>query len=330
MRFRDWISIGFRIIILCLGLYLLALIIWPEIGQPKFEWLGNGAITSMDYEPDPYEKELMSISDSLPHYRYQHLADSIKNKQNLEKSANNLSMSGWGFGLTGFYKRERKAIVVYDSAYSQETLEYIPDTTYFISLGEYYLKRDHSTFRKNDTTFLRYPVITKRDSIRHRIYGRYEIKPLLVDLRDLPDKIDNPSEEKRELFIRVSKSQYTWYQIIMAPIGILIGLVLLWGVLLQIIRIIEDIVNQEVFRKKTYRRLYIIAACEWGSIVLVMIMSYIRDLYFGAYIDQAFYLCYANFFSESTSPIIYGLIAFCLGYAFRKGYQLQQEQNLTI
>lgn len=330
MRFKDWLSIGFRIIILCLGLYLLALIIWPEIGQPKFEWLGNGAITSMDYEPDPFEKELMSISDSLPHYLYQRLADSIKNKQNLENSTNDLSFSGWGFGLTGFYKRDKKAIVVNDSAYGQETLEYIPDTTYFISLGEYYLKRDHSTFRKNDTTFLRYPVITKRDSIRHRIYGRYEIKPLLVDLRDVSDKIDNPAEEKRELFIRVSKSQYTWYQIIMAPIGILIGLVFLWGVLLQIIRIIEDIVNQEVFRKKTYRRLYIIAACEWGSILLVMIMSYIRDHFFGAYIDQAFYLRYSNFFSESTSPIIYGLIAFCLGYAFKKGYQLQQEQNLTI
>lgn len=330
MRFMNWLFIGIRIIILCFGLFLVALIIWPNIWQPTFEAIENGTVTSMDYEPDAYEKQLMSIDNNLPHQRYQRISDSIKYIQNLEKSANNLFTSGWGFGFIGFYKRDKKGIIVFDTTYNHYTIEYIPDTAYFISLDGYYLKTDHSTFRKNDTTFLKYPVITKRDIVNNRIYGRYETKPLLVDLRDLPDKIDNPSEEKRELFIRVSKSQYTWYQIIMAPIGILIGLVFLWGVLLQIIRIIEDIANQEAFRKKTYRRLYIIAASLWGIVLIGLIMKYLVNFKFTTYIDQAFYLSFADFFSTNIIYIISGFIAFCLAHAFRKGYQLQQEQNLTI
>lgn len=169
MRFMNWLFIGIRIIILCLGLFSVALIIWPNIWQPSFEAIENGTVTSMDYEPDAYEKQLMSIDNNLPHHRYQKISDSIKYIQNLEKFSNHLSFSGWGFGSMGFYKRDRKGMLIFDSTYHHYTNQYIPDSTYFISLPGYYLKMDHSTFRKNDTTFLKYPVITKRDTINHTI-----------------------------------------------------------------------------------------------------------------------------------------------------------------
>ncbi len=102
MRFMNWIFIGIRMIILCLGLFSVALIIWPNIWQPTFESIENGTITSMDYEPDAYEKQLMSIDNNLPHHRYQRISDSIKYIQNLEKFSNHLSFSGWGFGYMGF------------------------------------------------------------------------------------------------------------------------------------------------------------------------------------------------------------------------------------
>lgn len=330
MRFMNWLFIGIRIIILCLGLFSVALIIWPNIWQPSFEAIENGTVTSMDYEPDAYEKLLISIDNNLPHHRYQKISDSIKYIQNLEKFSNHLSFSGWGFGSMGFYKRDRKGMLIFDSTYHHYTNQYIPDSTYFISLPGYYLKMDHSTFRKNDTTFLKYPVITKRDTINHTISGRYEIKPLRVDVRDLPDKIINPYEEKRELFIRVSKSQYTWYLIMMLPIALLLLLLFLWGVILQIIRVIEDIANQEAFRKKTYRRLYIIAASLWSNVLIGLIIKYVANFKFSSYIDQAFYLRFSDFFFTNISYIISGFIAFCLAHAFRKGYQLQKEQELTI
>lgn len=330
MRFMNWLFIGIRIIILCLGLYVLALFIWPSIWQPKFEAFNNETVTFMDYEPDAYEKQLFSIDDNLPHHRYQQISDSIKYIQNLEKSTNHLSISGWGFGNIGFYKRDEKGMIIFDSTYNRYTIQYIPDTTYFISLNGYYLKQAHSTFRKNDTTFLKYPVITKRDTINHTISGRYEIKPLRVDVRDLPDKIINPSAEKRELLIRVSKSQYNWYLIMMTPIALLILLLFLWGVILQMIRVIEDIANQEAFRKKTYRRLYIIAASLWSIILIGLMIKYIANFKFNTYIDQALYLSFTDVFSTNITSIISGFIAFCLAHAFRKGYQLQQEQNLTI
>ena len=330
MRFMNWLFIGIRIIILCLGLYILALFIWPSIWQPKFESHPNQTATFMDYEPDAYEKQLFSIDNNLPHHRYQRISDSIKHIQNLEKFTNNLHLSGWGLGTIGCFKRYRKDIIVFDSTYSRHNIQHIPDTTYFISLNGYYLREDHSTFRKNDSTFLKYPVITKRDTINHSISGHYEIKPLLMDVRDLPDKIISPYEEKRELLIRVSKSQFTWYLIMMIPIALLILLLFLWGVILQMIRVIEDIANQEAFRKKTYRRLYIIAISLWSNVLIGLIIKYVANFKFSSYIDQAFYLRFSDFFFTNISYIISGFIAFCLAHAFRKGYQLQQEQNLII
>ena len=330
MRIIQWLLIGVRILIICFALYMLALIFWPKLLGFQLEMTEDGTVTSMSYEPDKYENQLMMLDENLPHRDYRRISDSIKYIQELEKSANYLSMDGWILGFMGYHKRKEKKIVVYDSSYRKYTIQRIPDTTYFISLNRFYLEMDHSTFRRNDTTFLKYPVITERDTINKRISGHYETKPLLIDVQDLSDKVNNAHDQKRELLIRVSQTQYTWYFIIMIPIAILLILMFLWGVILQTIRILEDIANQDVFRKKTYRRLYIITICLWGSVLIRIIMSYILKIYFDAYIDKAFYLRFSDFLSESTSYILFGFITFCLAYAFRKGYQLQQDQNLTI
>ena len=330
MRIVRWLLIGVRILVICFALYMLALILWPESLGFRLDMSEEGTVTSMSYDPDEYETQLMLLDQNLPHRDYQRISDSIKYIQSLEKSANYISMEGWVLGFMGYHKRKEKKTVVYDSAYKKHTIQRIPDTTYFISLNGFYLKMDHSTFRKNDTTFLKYPVITERDTVNKRISGHYEIKPLLIDVQDLSEEIKNAHEQKRELFFRVSKSQYTWYFIVMIPIAVLIVFMFLWGVVLQTIRILEDIANQEAFRKKTFRRLYMITICLWGSVLIRIVMSYILKIYFDAQIDKAFYLRFSDFLSESTSYILIGFITFCLAHAFRKGYQLQQDQNLTI
>lgn len=330
MRIIRWLLIGVRILVICFALYMLALIFWPEVLGFQLGISEEDTVTYMSYDPDEGETQLMILDENLPHRDYQRMSDSIKYIQALEKSANYISMDGWVLGFMGYHKRKEKKTVFYDSLYRKHTIQRIPDTTYFISLDGFFLKIDHSTFRKNDTTFLRYPVITKRDTINKRIEGHYEIKPLMIDVQDPSEKTNNAYEEKRELFIRVSKSQYTWYLIMMIPIAVILLLLFLWGVILQTIRILEDIANQDAFRKKTYRRLYIITICLWCSVLIRIVIPYLLKFYFDEYIDNAFYLRFTNFLSEGTAYILFGFITFCLAHAFRKGYQLQQDQNLTI
>lgn len=239
-------------------------------------------------------------------------------------------MDGWILGFAGFHQKKIKKNIFFDSTYQKHSIQSIPDTSYYIGLNGYYLKLDHSTFRKNDTTFLKYPVITERDTSNKRISGHYEIKPLLVDVNDLSEKIDNPHLQQRELLIKVSKTKYWWYMIIISPIGILSILLVLWGIILQSIRVLEDIANQEVFIKKTYKKLYIITISFWSIVLIKLIMSYALHLHFNTYIDQAFFLRFTDFFTNHVTNILGGFITFCLAYAFRKGYQLQQDQNLTI
>lgn len=330
MRFIKWLLIIVRVLVICFALYMLSIILWPDTLGLRFESIENGTVTSMTWEPDEYEKKLMSIDNSLPHNIYQRLSDSIKYIQTLEKNANYLSSDAWLLGFIGFHTRKERKSIFFDSTYRRYTMQSIPDTSYFIGLNGYYLKKDHSTFRKNDTTFLKYPVITKRDTLNKRISGHFETKPLLVDVNDLSDKIEVPYKEKRELLIRVSKNQYWWYMLIIAPIGISSLLLVLWGIILQSIRVLEDIANQEAFKKKTYKKLYIITISFWSIVLIQLMMSYALHFYFKSYIDQAFYLRFTDFFSNHLMNILGGFITFCLAYAFRKGYQLQQDQNLTI
>jgi hypothetical protein len=330
MRFIKWLLIVVRILVICLALYVLAIILWPNTWGPTFEPIEVNTITSMSNEPDEYEKQLMAIDDNLPHHVYRKISDSIKHIQNLEKMANHPSMDGWILGFAGFHQKKIKKNIFFDSTYQKHSIQSIPDTSYYIGLNGYYLKMDHSTFRKNDTTFLKYPVITKRDTLNKRISGHFETKPLLVDVNDLSDKIEVPYKEKRELLIRVSKNQYWSYMLIIAPIGILSLLFVLWGIILQSIRVLEDIANQEAFKKKTYKKLYIITISFWSIVLIQLMMSYALHFYFKSYIDQAFYLRFTDFFSNHLTNILGGFITFCLAYAFRKGYQLQQDQNLTI
>lgn len=329
MHIIRWLLIGVRILVICFALYLLALIVWPNLFFMD-EFSEEGTVTSMTYDPDKYEVQQMLLDKNLPYKDYKTLSDSITHIKQLEKFANSLSLNGWMLGFMGVHKQLKKNILFFDSSLRKHSLKEVPDTTYYIGLEGYYLKSDHSTFRRDDTTFLRYPVITKRDTIRKLIDGHFEIKPLLVDVQDLPEKIDNPLNQKRELLIKVSKQQYKWYLIIFSPIAILTFLLFLWGVILQSIRVVEDIANQAAFRKKTYKKLYITTISLWGIVLIKIIMSYSLAAYFSSYIDKAFYLRFFDFISESISYIIGGFITFCLAYAFRKGYQLQQDQNLTI
>lgn len=330
MRFIKWLLIIVRVLVICFALYMLSIILWPDTMGLRLESIENGTVTAMTWEPDEYEKQLLSIDDSLPHRIYRHLSDSIKYIQTLEKNANYLSSDAWLLGFIAFHTRKERKSIVFDSTYRRYTMQSIPDTTYFIGLNGYYLKMDHSTFRKNDTTFLKYPVITERDSINKRISGHFETKPLLVDVNDLSDKVEVAYNEKRELLIRVSKNKYRWYMLIVVPIGILSLLFVLWGIILQSIRVLEDIANQQAFIKKTYKKLYIISISFWSIVLIRLVMSYALHFHFSTYIDQAFYLRVTDFFSDHVMNILGGFITFCLAYAFKKGYQLQQDQNLTI
>jgi hypothetical protein len=329
MHIIRWLLIGVRILVICFALYLLALIALPNLFF-KNELSEQGTVTSMTYDPDKYELQLMSLDNNLPYKDYKTLSDSITQIKQLERIANFLSMDGWMLGFIGFHKQSEKSILFFDSSLRRHSLKEVPDTTYYIGLDGYYLKSDHSTFRRNDTTFLRFPVITKRDTIRKIIDGHFEVRPLSVDVQDLAEGINNPMNQKRELLIKVSKQQYKWFLIVFSPIAILLLLLFLWGVILQPIRILEDIANQEAFRKKTYKKLYFTTISLWGIVLLKIILSYSLSAYFSSYIDPAFHLRFYDFISESISYIIGGFITFSLAHAFRKGYQLQQDQNLTI
>lgn len=330
MRIIHWLFIGIRILILCGALFLAGLLLWPGKFQTILGSDEMGSVTTMEYEFDEYEQQLFALDNNLPHHIYKRLEDSIKNLQSLQKISNQLSLEGWGFGEYGFYKTNHRKIVVYDSSIMHYNTQLVPDSGYFIGLDNYYLKEDHSTFRKQDTTFLKYPVITKRDSVNKRITGHYKTKPLLVEVEDLPEKITTTDNQKRILLIPVTKAKYAWYVIFITLFELLYLLFVIWGIILQPLRVLEDIANQEVFEKKTYQKLYITCYCLWGSLVFDFLMRHLMHWHFSSYIDPAFYIRLSDSITGSFNIIITGIITMAIAYAFKKGYQLQEDQNLTI
>lgn len=297
------------------------------LGQPLDPYFDNATI----YEYKPlHKKQLNSLNDSLPHYRYKELEDSLAQIESLKKMNNKLLISGFSIGFLGYYTQIKDSIFIDSITQASKTIER-KKVNYYLGLSNYYINSHHyQTFRDSGRTYLKYPIWTKIDSAKKSRSGYYDVKPLNIDVDDLPEEKIHQFNTPRTLYIQISKTKFNTLKIIIGGLQTLLAIFSFIVIFLMPIWVLKDIANNACFEERTYKRLFLIAITILTNCFINTISPYLIRWFLGDTIPDAFSLNLALSLKNMISSIIAGYVILILAFAFRKGHRLQQEQTLTI
>lgn len=297
------------------------------LGQPVDPYFNHASIIETRSSS---EKQLLSLNDSLPHYQYKELEDSLAQIESVKKMNNKLLIEGFSLGILGFYTEIKDSIYI-DSITQESKIVERKKANHYLGLSNYYLNSNHyQIFRDSGKSYLKYPVWTKIDSAKKSRTGYYAVKALNVDVSELSQEKIYQFNTPRTLYIPVSKTKFNTLKIIIGGLQTLLAIFSFIVIFLMPIWVLKDIANNACFEERTYKRLFLISITILTNCFINTISPYLIRWFLADTIPDAFSLNLALSLKEMISSLIAGYIILILAFAFRKGHQLQQEQTLTI
>ena len=346
---------------------LTALLYYPFIVNTATASKGSSKNIGVDYISDTINTTYETPSDSLPEYKYRELIKPIEDSIKSEKENREYENDGKGFegslfpsmggvvsykdkdeeeerrkiadtmGKTIFHyfdlmdKTENKDSIVYFrkiidsiqlsinillnkpyikrkyfiaiSSYVLPTKDYFADTTFVVSNRKFYIKYAHI------------------DSIvNNRKEGHYVYKE--VPLRYIKDS--------KSLLIPTTKLYYNLVIGLIMVVGLITSSGFLYFIILLPIKCLLRIARGNPFDVENIAALFSISYSLFAYSAIVIGLPFIFRLMFCKIIPPEFSLVKGEGLSNNWMFILAGIIVFLIAKAFRKGYQLQNEQDLTI
>jgi len=309
------------------------------------------------------------VNDSLPHYLYQHLADSLKQLIKERQLENNVvSMEGgWGFGSVGMYTLQTPITSLAEKLREKHLTDRLDSLTIAATHKIATLTNEDSIKRikdqLHDTTAYFNRLLNQRVPISpdHLHYlslqgyslpertkffvqnGTYNLAYLKVDSvkkwRNVTrrychyERKQIPvrySAENKMLFIPVSTKLYKVLSIA-GPVVSCFLIVAGYFFLAFSLQILINISRGNAFDDKNVRRLNIMALILLIVTVGSILLPYIFRLCFSKMIPNDFiFPGIWSKVSDKTGAFIVVVVIFITGKAFQKGNKLQKEQDLTI
>jgi hypothetical protein len=243
------------------------------------------------------EEAMRNINDSIPAYKYKTIEDSVRNEIAQENSSMISSGSGWG---------------AYSLGTSTDTYEGKEEN--FLYFSGYKLKDHFTYFFKNDG----------------KIYMTYDSNDVIKTKPSQIKYINDRETDSGEVFIPTSYATIKWlnaFHWIRLFIIILVG----FGILINTpFRVLYNIAKGNAFNDENIGRLNIMA---WVLIVfgiLPGLTSLISYFIIRAQIPNQIQYRFFHSIMYGWGFIVAGLITLLLAKAFQKGYELQEEQELTV
>jgi Protein of unknown function (DUF2975) len=298
------------------------------------------------------------INDSTPHYLYKRINDSIQDvKKSLTFESNRNVTSGLEVGFVGAFKlkqnKQHKLFkILIDSLDRLENLKStLKDSTklkaiqlridtlkagfnnnqkeeetpisYCISLRNYKTEENTKFFIQNEAYYLA-PVIWDSANIgsnKNLMHGRYVRKQIPVLY----------SENRKKVYIPVTK---TAYNIIIVALNVWFFLLLFYSILVLLVLpifILIAISNGRVFTRRNILGLKIIAYSLLLFAVIKISEPFILHSIFKARIPTELQrMSFREILNDSLPFVVIAIIVFLILKAFQKGYNLQQDQDLTV
>lgn len=310
------------------------------------------------------------LNDSLPHNIYIRIADSIKNVKEDNELKNRSIPIGFSVGMLGVgyvhdysihataknafndtvYKKyidacneihelinNKKADSVSILKYQKQEQDFLQkannrfrfvsdslrntiERKYYFTLQGYKLDNDSKFFMENGKYYLAFVVWDKMQD-NDKKYGHYERKEIAVRY----------SEQEKKILIPLTLKQHSLVSILLNALSWLYMATYAFFVIGLPLQIILSISNGKAFTSKNIIRLNLITVFLLVMALLLSFLPSIIHIIFSKYIDSNFSTptIWRTIF-QNLSLYIYSAIAFVLNIAFRKGYKLQEEQELTV
>ncbi|HMK27191.1 MAG TPA: DUF2975 domain-containing protein [Chitinophagaceae bacterium] len=142
--------------------------------------------------------------------------------------------------------------------------------------------------------------------------------------------VADPAKEGLTLLIPVSYRVFSWIEIFMyifLVAGIIAGI---WIFIRLPVLVLINIANGNPFLKKNIRYLSCIGWGIIGCCMLVVIFPGLIQLFLSSMIPNEIYYPFWSHLFDFRWGIFLGISVLLLARAFKQGYKLQQEQDLTI
>lgn len=266
----------------------------------------------ISFEPDKsvvddlVRDSMHAVNDSLPHFLYERVEDSVRRKFQMDNRYTTYTGSGYSIGHFG-------AVVLEDDTKKE----------YYFNVPGYFAKDLVSFYSKDGKNYLEYTVWTQKDEAAGTAMGYPEAKE--TRMRYVPG-----DENTWTVGFPVSRSTHQLLNIItMALAGI--GIILLLYIFLnRALKVLLLIAKGQAFSDEAIGSLYTIAWYLIGSSLFFMLARLVLHILLQSQVSYPFTFFYYDDVMSTSSWLIAGLVVLLLAQAFRSGAQLQKEQELTI
>jgi hypothetical protein len=325
-----------RVVNLILALFVLFIVIayYINIRSSATNNIIIDKAISVSTDNDPDSLYRFSLPDTLPHRVYQYKMDSINSCSN-NLLRNHLLAAGvqaemGGVGVGKYYECDTTDYSKYRAIHEPDKWE---TTKYYLKLNDFELVRLDPRF-SNDVeqplfftnlgfTNMKYLQVDKTVKRNGETPAHFVIKKLKYKVVDMFNATD---KTHKEILIPVTKTYYQIFNVFCYII--LISLALIFLKVGGFIFFLIEIAKGKAFSVENYKRLYwiayLIAFIPVFNILPKVIFHWIYSSYykneFTIYID----------WGKNIKWIFISLLILILAKAFKKGYLIQQEQNLTV
>lgn len=318
MKKKIVIAAGMLVVLAC-SFYYMLLPLFLHIGVPTTNLLNRGSSTIFNL-PDTDTAfggiwENWKPNDSLPYYKYRVLNDSAARIREERKRLNESpSLAGWTVGYIGFYNNE--------GATNIYTRQPEPKAYYFV-IEKCELDHDATFFVQGNAYNLLYQKV---DSVKHNgldstTYCHYERKAI---------KARYASRDKK-LLIPISSKTYKLYSSIMSIVGYIFMIALFYIFIGLGLKIVISISQGQAFTLANIRRFKIMSFAIGAYVMLTCLTPLLLKMLFSSYLIEEFSLPkFWILLVENIFIIFFAIALFIVSQAFKRGYKLQQEQDLTI
>lgn len=312
------------------------------------------------------------INDSLPHFKYKQIADSINSIKEYRERENNGIKSGESLGRVGAYVITKPDNSLYGSAEYNRIMTHISDSLqklisdsltrspgnknidsvktelryeitqrvndamrirfrgsekqdgqYYLSLGGYTLHHDSRFYIDKGTynlMYVKWDSVTKRKYDSTRI-GHYESKQIPVRY----------AAGDNNILIPISINTYNILATLLKVAFIFLLFIGLYVFIGMPVQILLNISKGKAFTEKNIHMFRVMSIVLFISTIISIFGPYILHIVFYKLIPSEFKL--PGMFPTLINNlylILIALILFFISRAFKKGYMLQKEQELTV
>jgi hypothetical protein len=262
---------------------------------------GNGFTSSGVTGPEYYSP----LNDSMPHYQYRKTEDSLKRIQTekdffLQNTGSELNIGSVGVATYGKEKKQD-----------------------FLTVTGYTLNEHFTTVENNvDGSLLNYPVWDRVSGDSRD--GHFETKPLNIKYKAGKERWED------KVFVPINTGLGTLLTVAFYILASLFTAVALYFILFIPFRFLLRLSKGQAFTEQNIGNLYLIGWALVAMALCATLLNIISHICIKSQLPPEISFSYYAAFMKTSDGLLAGLVVLLLAKAFLQGFELKEEQDLTV